>query len=392
MIVRDESLTLARALDCAKAFADEIVVVDTGSTDNTVEIAARYTQKIYTFEWRDDFSAARNYAFEKATCDFVMWLDADDVITPESSEKIVELLSGEEFDMAFLPYVTLSADGAPEYFYYRERIFRRSLDFRFKGFVHEAVEPRGKRIFSQAQIIHKKLKSPAHMRNLSIYQRHIAAGETLDERAKFYYGRELLFNNMPREAAAVLEDFLNGNGWIENKIEACMNLCRAYIMSGDEPKALNSVLRSFLYAPPRAEACCTLGGYFFKKEEYSTATYWYERALACGGEYCGSGIGGNGNGDCGVTDCKSKTDGESETDGESDKGGKALEKIAKSGAFVNVDYGRFVPYIQLCVIYDRLGEPERANAFNELAGAIKPHSEIYLHNKRYFTEKLKKEV
>lgn len=61
---------------------DEIVIVDTGSSDATKEIAARYTDRIYDFEWIDDFSAARNYAFEQATGDYLLWLDADDVLLP----------------------------------------------------------------------------------------------------------------------------------------------------------------------------------------------------------------------------------------------------------------------------------------------------------------------
>ena len=79
LIVKDEEEVLERCLSCL-TFADEIVVVDTGSRDDTRKIAARFTDKIYDFAWRDDFAAARNYAFSKATKDLVMWLDADDVI------------------------------------------------------------------------------------------------------------------------------------------------------------------------------------------------------------------------------------------------------------------------------------------------------------------------
>ena len=69
MIVKNESEVLARVLDVAQKFADEIVVVDTGSTDRTKEIAKKYTEQIYDFQWIDDFSAARNFSFSKATKD-----------------------------------------------------------------------------------------------------------------------------------------------------------------------------------------------------------------------------------------------------------------------------------------------------------------------------------
>ncbi len=102
MIVRDEEDTLARCLNCVKTLADEIIVVDTGSVDKTLEIARKFTKKIYRFKWNDDFSAARNYAFSKASCDFVMWLDADDVITDENAELIKALIKDGGFDVAFL--------------------------------------------------------------------------------------------------------------------------------------------------------------------------------------------------------------------------------------------------------------------------------------------------
>ena len=73
LIVRNSSATLDKCLSTFKEVADEIVVVDTGSTDNTVEIAQKYTDKLYFFEWIDDFSAARNYSFDQCTKDFIFW-------------------------------------------------------------------------------------------------------------------------------------------------------------------------------------------------------------------------------------------------------------------------------------------------------------------------------
>ena len=83
LIVKDEEAVIARCLNCAAKFADEIIVVDTGSSDGTVAEVKKFTDEVYFYKWNDDFSAARNFSLEKAGCDFVMWLDADDVISDE---------------------------------------------------------------------------------------------------------------------------------------------------------------------------------------------------------------------------------------------------------------------------------------------------------------------
>lgn len=349
LIVRNEEDVLARCLNCVKKFADEIIVADSGSTDKTTEIAASYTDKLYHFEWCDDFAAARNFAFSKATCDYVMWLDADDVIIDENCTRIRNLVDFGGFDMAYLLYAVEFDGDNPTFIYNRERIFRRSLNYRFSGAVHEAVEPHGKAVYSDARIDHKKIKTGDPMRNLKIYQKRIAEGIPLDEREKFYYGRELLFNKMYRESVAVLENFLMGNGWVENKIEACLNLYYCYTELGDSDKAMQSLLQTVLYDSPRAQVCCMLGDYFMEKSNTYAAIYWYTCAI----------------------DSKN-----------------ACKNELQSGAFVNTDYSEFIPCMQLCVLYDRLGEYEIANIFNERAGKVKPHNAQYLHNRQYLKSKL----
>lgn len=91
MIVKNESDVLGRCLSCTKDIADEIIIVDTGSTDNTKEIAHGFTDKVYDFEWCDDFATARNFSFSKASMDYTMWLDADDVIDEKNRALLLKL-------------------------------------------------------------------------------------------------------------------------------------------------------------------------------------------------------------------------------------------------------------------------------------------------------------
>ncbi|MBE7088287.1 MAG: glycosyltransferase family 2 protein [Clostridiales bacterium] len=342
LIVKDEEEVLPRCLNSIKDLADEIIIVDTGSTDDTVKIAKSYGAQVFSFAWVNDFSKARNFSFSKANCDYIMWLDADDVVSEQNAKKIINL-KGEmqNFDVIFLNYCAAFENGTPTFVYSRERIFRKNCNFKWEGMVHEAVSARGKIKYSDAEIHHKKIKKGEPLRNLKIYQSAIARGICLTEREKFYYGRELYFNKMYLEAAAVLSNFLKGEGWVQNKIEATLNLYNIYKILGDEKKAFKYLFKGLLYAPPTSEFCCILGEHFISKNDFNSAIYWYERAL--------------------------------------------LNKIStSSGAFINLDYYRFIPYIQLCVIYDRQGDYKTAQKYNEQAGKIKPKNKSYLANKRYF--------
>lgn len=342
LIVKNEQDVIARCLDCVKKFADEIVVADTGSTDNTRDIVKEYTSKVYDFEWCDDFSSARNFAFGMAEGDLVMWLDADDVITDENCEKIKTLKQNfADYDMAVLPYAAGFDGETPTFVYNRERIFRRSAGYRFEGAVHEAVVPSGRILYSDAIIYHKKIKSGDALRNLRIYQKLISSGEKLSGRQKFYYGRELMYNKMYHECISVLEDFLSGEGWKINKSEACYNLYQAYNEIGDSEKAYGALLKSLLFVPPDSRFCCTMGDKFLSDGDDCSAIYWFERALTA-------------------------------------------DDAEKEGGFTDKDFGGFIPLMQLCVLYDRAGDVKKAFAMNELAGKIKPDNVNFLNNKKYF--------
>ena len=86
MIVKNEERILQRCLDSLTGLMDEIIIVDTGSTDATREIAAKYTDQVYDFAWVNDFSAARNFAFSKASKEYIYSADADEVLDEQNRE------------------------------------------------------------------------------------------------------------------------------------------------------------------------------------------------------------------------------------------------------------------------------------------------------------------
>lgn len=158
MIVRNEAHFLGRCLDAVRDHVDEIIVVDTGSTDQTRAIAARYTERIYDFEWVDDFSLARNYSLEQASGDWILVLDADELMEEKDLRTLRQLIC-DTADDAFLfvrrDYSNnpLEAKWTPVqeqtpytlgYAGYREepisRLFRNREDIRFQGRVHEIID------------------------------------------------------------------------------------------------------------------------------------------------------------------------------------------------------------------------------------------------------------
>lgn len=93
LIAKNEEEVIGRCIESVIDIIDEIIVVDTGSTDKTIEVAEKYGAKIYNFTWIDDFAAARNYSFSKASKEYIFWLDADDILFPGDKEKFKELHS-----------------------------------------------------------------------------------------------------------------------------------------------------------------------------------------------------------------------------------------------------------------------------------------------------------
>lgn len=141
MIVKNEADNIAEALASFKSFADEIVVVDTGSRDNTKEIASRFTQRIFDFKWIDDFSAARNFAISKARMSYQLWLDADDRISPENQVHINSLKSHFDGRKAFYFVLENHQADSPVSSCLQLRCIPLVPGVKFEGHIHEQIFP-----------------------------------------------------------------------------------------------------------------------------------------------------------------------------------------------------------------------------------------------------------
>ena len=144
MIVKNESSVLDRCLTSYSGLFDEIIIVDTGSTDNTIEIASKYTDKIFTYQWKDDFADARNYSFSKASCDYIFTADADEVLDESNRQAFLELKSMllPEIDIVQMKYVNVS-DFNTVYNSKKElrpKLFKRLRTFLWVNPIHETVK------------------------------------------------------------------------------------------------------------------------------------------------------------------------------------------------------------------------------------------------------------
>ena len=345
MIVKNEEDVLERCLESAAGLVDEIIIVDTGSTDRTRKIAARFTDKIFDFSWRDDFSAARNESFSHASMDYCMWMDADDILLDEDRKAFLALKESLDPSVAVVmaPYHTgFDESGRVTFSYYRERLIKNREGMSWVGAVHEAITPVGQTKYADFAVTHRKTHPSDPDRNLHIYQAQLDAGVELEPRQQFYYGRELYYHHRWDEALAVFERFLEeGRGWVENNIDACCHCAYCHKELGHDQAELAALLHTFVYDCPRAEACCEIGHWFLRVERYRQAAYWYALALTC-------------------------------------------TRDDRKGGFVSPDCYGYLPCIQLCLCYSRLGDQKRAETFNELAAAFKPDSPAVLHNRGVF--------
>ena len=192
MIVKNEEAVLARCLDTVADLVDEIVIVDTGSTNATKEIAARYTEHIYDFTWIDDFSAARNFAFSKATKEYIYTADADEVISPENRQKFLQLKENllPEIEIVQMLYGNQLQFGTV-YNYdeeYRPKLFKRLREFVWQEPIHEMIrlEP----VIYDSDIVITHMPATSHAsRDLKNFRKQTGEGKKLSKRLQNMYAK-----------------------------------------------------------------------------------------------------------------------------------------------------------------------------------------------------------
>ncbi|PGH84635.1 glycosyl transferase [Bacillus thuringiensis] len=287
MIVRNEEKTLEKCLQSIKGVPDEIILVDTGSTDRTLDIAKKWTNHTYSFSWIDDFSAARNESFRHATKDYILWLDADDILQPEEAEKlqILKKVLDPSIDaVSMLYYVAFDEQHHVTSSTRRIRLVKREKNFRWKGIVHEdlACSESFNHQTSDIIVTHTK-QTPRHAsRNIHIYKRAMERGHVFTTQDYFHYARELSVHKEYDKAIKMYECCLEHPTDIslENRVFIQHQLATCYALIGNQEKEQHLTLQSFLIDIPQPVFCCRMGEFFIQQRQFEQAIFWYQLAIS----------------------------------------------------------------------------------------------------------------
>lgn len=257
MIVKNEENFLDECLRSVQPVADQIVVLDTGSEDRTVEIAREHGAEVHSFAWKDDFAAARNASIKYAKGDWILWLDADERLLPESVPLLKKLLRPERKAVAYRVTIkNVLADGKTFKLSTGHRLFTNRKNIYFEGRVHEQI------IFSVARAGGEERPSPVTLL-------HLGYGLSQDvQDKKNERNRKLLLKMVQENPADAYAHFTLGQNY---------NLAREY------EKALEHYLialeKNRFQKSLKTQLLNTISEAYLKLEQYDRAVEFAERSL-----------------------------------------------------------------------------------------------------------------
>lgn len=282
LIVKNESGQIGACLQSIRPHVTEIVVVDTGSTDDTPNIVKKFADKFEVFtECNDDqgriasFAQARQRSFDLATQPWVMWIDGDDEVRgAENLEKIIKECDskrGNQPTLVMFPYeYSHDEKGNVTCYHYRERIVTPKEAFKWTGPVHEVLVPeRPNTWMSQndnVTIVHRRRESGKVIesgRNLRILKAHYAKVGESDIRQLYYLGLEYANNGDVESSIKFHKRYVELSGWDDEKFLACLEIAKHYQNRGDYTNAIEWALKALTVREGWAEAYFSLARSYY---------------------------------------------------------------------------------------------------------------------------------
>ena len=298
MIVKNEEKNIAKALSWAKSIAFEQIVVDTGSTDRTVEIAESMGAKIYHFEWINDFSAAKNYAIKQATGNWIAFLDADEYFPDKDAQTLMTILKTVESDPTIrnmksairCPIANVDDEGKPFLIFRQDRVFRNAPEIYYSGKIHERLMTKDPIMHApELTIIHTGYTHSAYEETKKAYRNVDMLREELNrdpENAdlKCYLADSLRATGDKQdaeEAEALYRDaLLSGQMTLRELKQGAYNFLIANYFENEEKDEENFALciKAYEEFPENPDFCFYYGRKLYVNGDYSAA---WEKLLEC---------------------------------------------------------------------------------------------------------------
>ena len=287
MIVKNGEEHLAQTLESAKAICDELVVLDTGSTDKTVEIAESFGAKVFHYDWIDDFGAARNASLSHCTGDWILWLDCGDIIPSESQKAFIALkenlaTTGTQFDFVWAKINRgIDAEGNVVFAFNTPRLARRRKGLKWVGAVHEYLDASNvNALMAQGVWVDDPLAlfNVPTDRNLKILQRLIDEGDT-STRTAYYYANELRDHKRWAEAIEAYNRFIAMEYYSWEYYDSLCSLARCHHEMKDEAAVGKVLAEAIRFDSTRGEAFVALGDMHYEQQRWAMAAPFYRAAI-----------------------------------------------------------------------------------------------------------------
>jgi tetratricopeptide (TPR) repeat protein len=304
MIVKNEEILLPGCLESIRDWVDEIIIVDTGSTDRTVEIAKSYGAKIYFREWDGDFSAARNYSLSKATCDWIFIIDADEEFVQEDIPKLRQGLNQDNHRIVAIDVLNVNKDtGATTSFLPSNRFFRRDGNFYYDGIVHNQLRYERGEVILRADI---RLKHYGYDLSKDIMKKKLARSKELLEKqltqrpedpfVHFNYAQILRsYNPGPEDELcdlilkhankAVELSNTDPNGTLHTHLQALHQIVTTKIIQKKYDEAIDACQQALELKPDFLDGLYSLAEIYARKEEYGKAEEGFLKYLDAQAEF-----------------------------------------------------------------------------------------------------------
>ncbi len=302
MIVKNEEKNIVRALTWGKKIVYEQIVVDTGSTDRTVEIAKSMGAKVFHFTWIDDFSAAKNFAIEKATGDWIAFLDADEYLVEKDTERIKNILIQlEHADPKLKPHilrtslVDIKEDGTTNGITVQDRFFQNLPRLRYQNRIHEMIATTTGQLIicdltKEISVLHTGYTEAVYKetnkieRNIRILRKEVEEHSD-NYNAMAYLAETLKVSGNTEEAERLYRDILkNGVSVVDftRLITTYYGLMHTILMRNnveEEEEFIRLYEKSVSFSPEYPDYDYFMGVWCFRKECFGKAITYLESCL-----------------------------------------------------------------------------------------------------------------